>query len=374
MIGTNKIPFFGLDRQYTNIRKEILEAADTVYKSGRVLDGYYTDLFEKTIAKMTERKYAVAVGSGTQGLIFSLRSVDWGDRHTRHKVLIPSVSFVATVNSVLEAGFDPVFCDVDPRTGLIDLNKIPVSADELHAVMYVNLFGNIIDYDQLLHYQTLWAENDVHIIEDAAQSFGAYWRGIPSGKLGDLSVLSFDPTKNLNNYGSGGMVLTDDYDFYEVVRNLRDNGKFDDHHMTGTNSKMSESDSAQMLVKLKYFDQWQARRQTIAEYYQDQLKDIVDIPPVDDRVEHAWHKFVINVTNRSRLKMRLDDAGIESKIHYSKPLHLEPVSFIFGVDFNLGVLNGAEDFCKTTLSLPIYPELTDSEVEHVVDSVIKNIA
>ncbi len=373
MSGTSRIPFFGINRQYSNLREEILEAADTVYRSGQVLDGYYTDLFEKTMAHLTERKYAVAVGSGTQALIFASRSVDYGRAEVRNKILIPSVSFVATVNAVLEAGFDPVFCDVDPVTGLIDLNKIPVSADQLHAVMYVNLFGNIIDYDRLQHYKSLWAENDVFVIEDAAQSFGAYYRGVPSGKLGDISCLSFDPTKNLNNYGSGGMILTDDYDHYEFVRDVRSNGKFTDHTMSGTNSRMSESDSAQMLVKLKYFDQWQARRTQIAEYYRDQLAHVVGIADIDGRVEHAWSKFVIHVSDRGRLKVRLDDAGIETRIHYSEPLHLEPVSFVFGVEYNLGVLTGAEEFCKTTLSLPIYPELMDAEVEHIVDSVIKNI-
>jgi len=374
MSGTKRIPFFGVDRQYTNIREEILDAADTVYKSGQVLDGYYTDLFEKTVAKMTERRYAVAVNSGTQALIFASRSVDFGRAEVRNKILIPSISFVATVNSVLEAGFDPVFCDVDPVTGLIDLNKIPVPASELHAVMYVNLFGNIIDYDQLEHYKSLWAEDDIFVIEDAAQSFGSYWRGVPSGKLGDISVLSFDPTKNLNNYGSGGMILTDDYDHYEFVRDLRSNGKFSEHTMSGTNSRMSESDCAQMLVKLKYFDQWQARRRLIAEYYRDQLEGIVGIPTVDSRVEHSWHKFVMHVPDRGRLKIRLDDAGIETRIHYKTPLHLEPVSIPFTVDYNMGVLLGAEDFCKTTLSLPIYPELTDAEVESIVSNVIDCIA
>jgi dTDP-4-amino-4,6-dideoxygalactose transaminase len=238
--------------------------------------------------------------------------------------------------------------------------------------MYVNLFGNIINYDQLSHYQALWAENDIHIIEDAAQSFGARWQGVPSGKLGDLSVLSFDPTKNLGNYGSGGMVLTDDYDLYEVVRNLRDNGKFDDHHMSGTNSKMSESDSAQMLVKLKYFDQWQARRTDIAEYYTEELDNVAGIStiPVTEHAEHSWHKYAIHVRDRLGVKQRMESLGVETRIHYTKPLHLEPVSYIYAVDYNLGILNGAEDFCKTTLSLPIYPELTDAEVERVGQSIV----
>lgn len=369
MSGTSKIPFFGINRQYNNIREEILAATDEVYKSGQVLDGEYTSLFEKTVAKMTERKYAVAVNSGTQALIFSLRTIN----NARDKVLIPAISFVATVNSVIEAGFEPVFCDVDPVTGLIDLNKIPVPIDELAAVMYVNLYGNIIDYNKLLSYRAMWDEYGIPIIEDAAQSFGAYYKNVPSGKLGDISVLSFDPTKNLNNYGSGGMVLTDDMDVLDAVCDYYNNGKFGHHNVPGTNSKMSESDCAQMLVKLKYFNHWQKRRKDIAEYYIDRLDGIVQIPQVEDHVEHSWHKFVIHTPNRGKLRIRLDDAGIETKIHYRKPLHLEPVSFIYAVNHNIGVLEHAEEFCKTTLSLPIYPELMDAEVEHVVESIIQNI-
>ena len=372
MSGTSRIPFFGIDRQYANIRAEILDATDQVYKSGQVLDGQFTDLFQLTIRKMTERKYAVAVNSGTQALIFALRSIT---DSRRNKVLIPAVSFIATVNSVIEAGFDPVFCDVDPVTGLIDLNKIPVHVDELAAVVYVNLYGNIIDYDKLTTYRTLWADYDIPVIEDAAQSFGAYYRGHPSGKLGDISCLSFDPTKNLNNYGSGGMVLTDDPDIVDAVADYHNNGKYSDHSGPGTNSRMSEADCAQMLVKLKYFDSWQKRRKEIAEYYTDQLQGISGICtiPVEDHVEHSWHKFAIHVNRWDKFQQHMDISGIETKVHYSTPLHLYPVSYIYSVDHNLGVLNGAEDFCKTTVSLPIYPELMDAEVEHIVDSVIKSV-
>lgn len=373
MSGTSRIPFFGISRQYSNLREEILAVTDSVYQSGQVLDGENTTLFEKTIAKMTERKHALAVNSGTQALIFALRSVY---DSPRNKVLIPSVSFVATVNSVLEAGFDPVFCDVDPVTGLVDLNKIPVHADELAAVMYVNLYGNIIDYDKLKAYRAVWDSHGVPVIEDAAQSFGAYYRGHPSGKLGDISILSFDPTKNLNNYGSGGMILTDNADIIDAVCDYYNNGKFNQHSVSGTNSKMSESDCAQMLVKLKYFNDWQQRRTQIAEYYTDQLSDVAGIAtiPVEDHVEHSWHKYAIHVRNRIQFQHQLDQLGIETRVHYNRPLHLEPVSYIYSVDYNLGILNGAEDFCKTTVSLPIYPELMDAEVEHVVDSVIKSIA
>jgi len=363
----NKIPFFGVDRQYSNLREEILEVVDQVYTSGQVLDGVYTKNFEQTIAKMTERRYAIAVNSGTQALIFALRNVDFYSLFKKNKVLIPSQSFVATVNAVIEAGMDPVFCDVDPVSGLIDLNKINVPPDELAAVMYVNLFGNIIDYDKLTTYKEFWNRHSIPVIEDAAQSFGAYYRGVPSGKLGDISCLSFDPTKNLNNYGSGGMILTDDADFAELCRSYRDNGKYHDHNVAGTNSKMSESDCAQMIVKLRHFDSWQLRRKQIANYYTTELKDCVDLIPVDSRVEHAWSKFVMHVDHRRMFQDRLTQQGIETRIHYPTPLH----TFHVSESFDPGMLLGAEDFSRTCVSLPIYPELTDLEVEQVVSVILE---
>ena len=374
MIGMTKIPFFGVDRQYQNLREEILDATDKIYASGRVLDGTYTRQFEKTVAKMTERRYACAVGSCTQALIFSLRAVDNEYfRGSRNKVLIPAQSFVATINTVLEAGFDPVFCDVDAQTGLMDLNTIPVHADELAAIMYVNLFGNVLNQEQLITYMEMFSEEKIPVIEDAAQSFGAYYRGVPSGKLGDVSCLSFDPTKNLNNYGSGGMILTDDPAIWELVNDYHDNGKGNDHMQSGTNSKMSEADCAQMLVKLKYFDQWQLRRKEIAEYYTEELDGLVGIPPVDMNVEHAWSKYVIHHHSRSTLYTDLLNMGVETRINYETPLHQQSVAFSFTPFDDTGILEGAENFSRTCLSLPIYPELEDYEIEYVVDAVKQNI-
>ena len=373
MTGTAKIPFFGVDRQYNDLREEILDATDLVYASGQVLDGPRTKLFEQTIAKMTERRYACSVGSCTQALIFSLRSIE--DFGAQHKVLIPAQSFVATVNAVLEAGYDPVFCDVDSQTGLMDFNKIPVAAEEISAIMYVNLFGNVLDQDQLISYMEVFSERKIPVIEDAAQSFGAYYRGVPSGKLGDVSCLSFDPTKNLNNYGSGGMILTDDPAVWELVADMRDNGKSNEHIASGTNSKMSEADCAQMLVKLKYFDGWQKRRTEIANYYTTELDGWVSIPTVDMNVEHAWSKYVIHHSSRSTLHIELGDVGVETRINYTTPLHLQPVSyqFDFGRYDRTDILEGAENFSRTCLSLPIYPELEDYEVEYVVDAIKQSI-
>jgi len=373
MNGTKHIPFFGLDRQYDLIREEILDITDQVYRTGQVLDGAHTRKFEQAMALRTQRKYAVAVNSGTQALVFALRAVD-GLTLTppvSDRVLIPAQSFIATLNSVLEAGLEPVFCDVDIDSGLIDLDRIMVNHNEINAIMYVNLFGNIIDYDRLTTYRQIFSDNGVYIIEDAAQSLGAYYNDLPSGKLGDVSCLSFDPTKNLPAYGSGGMVLTDNIDIFEHCLSLRDNGKYHDHTITGTNSKISEADSAQLLVKLQYFDEWQIRRKEIAEYYSDQLEGYVKIPWVDHRIEHAWHKYVIHTEHRSALRRYLEAHGVETRVHYSKPLNLNPIAF----PYDRGVLetHGAEEFGRTCLSLPIYPELSDAEVETVVDLIRQGI-
>ena len=360
----NIIPFFGVARQYNNLREEILDITDRVYSSGRVLDGAYTAEFEGKMARRCNREYALTVNSGTQALIFSQKAIL---TEPPYSILIPTVSFVATINSVLMNDFTPVFCDVDHK-GLIDLESFNYKLDaSVGAVMYVNLFGNCIDWDRF-QIQTKFFNENLLIIEDAAQSFGATYRGIPSGKLGDISILSFDPTKNFNNYGSGGMILTDDFELYNTCLQLRDNGKII-HDTPGTNSKMSEADCAQMLIKLKYFDGWQRRRNEIANYYIDRLYQYCDICVPNDHVEHAWSKFVIRTNHRSSLMHRLSLEGIETKMHYETALYDLGVGFNY-VDYSRDLYTETSAFTRECVSLPIYPELTDAEVETIAEKIV----
>ena len=181
------IPFFGVKRQYANLREELLDVVDSVYSSGQVLDGHYTKEFERQMAKRCHRRYAVAVNSGTQALIFAQQLLF----QEPTKILIPTVSFIATVNSVLLNGNEPVLCDVDDQA-LIDLDSLDyaIKGAGVNGIMYVNIFGNTVDYDR---FRTIgdFFNDDLKVIEDAAQSFGASYKGIPSGSMGDLSVLSF---------------------------------------------------------------------------------------------------------------------------------------------------------------------------------------
>lgn len=359
------IPFFGVARQYQTLRQEILDITDTVLTTGQVLDGAYTQKFEQYMAQRCGRKYAVAVNSGTQALVFAQQALGLRDK----RIMIPGISFVATLNSVIVAGNTPVFCDTDSQA-LLDIESIDYALNgQIDAIMYVNIFGNCVDYDRLTNVAKFFNE-DIQIIEDAAQSFGASYHGRPSGSLGDISILSFDPTKNLPNYGSGGMLLTDDYSTYTACLDLRNNGKHRNHDFAGTNSKMSEVDCAQMLVKLKYFDSWQARRKQIADYYTDQLCTYIDVPLVEDHIEHAWHKYVIRINERHSLQAALTDQGIETKIHYQQPL-FEYASGWDYIDYSQDIMRESMAFTSDCLSLPIYPEMTDSEVDYVVSTIRK---
>jgi dTDP-4-amino-4,6-dideoxygalactose transaminase len=359
------IPFFGVKRQYENLREEILHTTDVVLSTGQVLDGHYTKTFEGAIANRCNRDFAIAVNSCTQGIIMALQSIE-----RPSKVVIPAVSFAATINSVMMTEHTPQFCDVDGY-GIMDLQSLSSSlnSDDISAVMYVNLYGNVIDYDKFRIQTEFFGKNPI-VIEDAAQSFGASYKGTPSGKLGDISVLSFDPTKNFNNYGSGGMILTDNARYAEALLDFRDNGKHSGHCFPGTNSKMSEVDCAQMLVKLHYFDEWQERRHAIATYYTQQLQSYIDIIGGGEGVEHAWHKFVVRHESRNKLRHHLSVCGIETKVHYDKALtDLDISSRYVNLFSSRRDFYNAEELCKSTLSLPIYPELTDAEVEHIAQSV-----
>lgn len=369
------IKFIDLKRQYQGIREQVLDAVDSVLSTGQVLDGANIEHLEGAIARMTNRRYAVAVNSGTQALIFAIRALEETNKtsNVRNKILIPCISFVATLNSVLESHNTPVFCDVDYQ-GLLDITTLTKPFDRtsgrrpFDVAMYVNIFGNTIDYDKFYTAVKFFGDQDIPIIEDAAQSFGAKYKGTPSGKMGDLSILSFDPTKNLPNYGSGGMVLTDDAAEYALLRDLRDNGKYDNYSRSGINSKMSELDAAVMLVKLEHFPKWQKRRTDIANYYTQELQDYVQVPQITQDCEPAWHKYVIRYADRSVLKSHLIRENIETKIHYDTPLFDLPLGFGYA-DFRSTNYTNATMFSRSCLSLPIYPELSDLEVERIVNGV-----
>ena len=362
------VRFNRLDRQYQTLRKDIHDLTDKVFTSGRVLGtpGGYADQFAEAIAKRCHRKFAIPVNSCTSGIHIALNSIIYENEGIGFsKITIPTYSFIATLFAIPKDKLKHEFVDIDPNTGIMDLDELGNSTHQRDIIMYVNLFGNIIDYDKMKFITEFFTNKRPPIIvEDAAQSFGSYYKGRPSGSLGDVSVLSFDPTKNLPNYGSGGMVLTDDP---KLATNIRDHSRnsrqlptINIYREDGNNSQMSELDCAIMLRKLDFFDAWQERRAQIARYYTDNLNETIITPHrfISEDVIPNWHKYVVLFPSRrirEAVKHELENHYVETKVHYAVPL--------------TGVIhdNNALALSKKCLSLPIYPEMTDNEVEYVVE-------
>jgi dTDP-4-amino-4,6-dideoxygalactose transaminase len=356
-----KIPFIGLRKQYHNLRQEILDVTDEVLRSGQIMDGNYTVEFEDWLAKKNHQKYAVTCHSGTQALEIM---AGWYRSLYQETpcVLIPTLTYPATVNAFVSAGWEIQLADTDDH-GIIDIEHADLS--RVNAVVLIGLYGAAIDEPLSLR---KWISRlnlkDFLILEDAAQ----HWLANGCNRIGTGAAISFDPTKNLNNYGNGGAIVTNDSALLYHAQSVRNNGK-PNHSNVGTNSRMSEVDAAQLLIKTKHIDQWQKRRHDIARYWITRLrgssaKCLIDLADVGD---HAVQKFVINIDSRDHVKQVLSDRQIETKIHYEQPCH---ELGLFHQWPGPGLLSKASALSRRVLSLPIYPELTDLEVDYVIDQVL----
>jgi dTDP-4-amino-4,6-dideoxygalactose transaminase len=350
-----KIQFTGLVRQYNNLREEILAATDQVLRSGQLMSGNMTIEFEAWLAKRNHSKYAVTCHSGSQALEIIAEYYRQQTSVNPPRVVIPSMTYVATANAFIRAGWDVHIADTD-RYGLLDQDRLPLDLS-VQATVLVGLYGQAVGVTR--HWAT-----DL-IIEDGAQ----HWLSNGGRRAGNATAISFDPMKNLNSYGNGGAVVTDDIDLLIFAREWRDNGK-PAHANIGTNSRMSEVDSAQMLVKTGHIDAWQQRRAKIAVYWAERLKGHPHIRSLIDAsnwAQHAFHKFVVDVDNRDIVAKNLALRGIETRVHYRQPLHELPAYASYAQP---NLLSVASAFSRRVLSLPLYPELTDLEVEYIIDQLI----
>lgn len=351
------INFFNVDRQYQQDREIYLDLADRVYSSGQVINGEYCRKLENSLKLRTGRKHCVLTASCTDALAF----VGGNCIKFDSVVIFPDISFPATNNGFIRElenyRFNQLYLETDSN-GIIDLDRLEIILKHLAdqnrkvIVVWVNLFGHTVDYDRLSNIQQTYS-NTV-FIEDAAQSIGASWKSTPSGAMGSASCFSFDPTKNLNAFGIGGALLTDDVELSDAVDLHRrpHTPRWINH---GYNSQINELDAAIVWWKLENrFDDWQKRRTDIAKYYIENL-NVECIKPAEFCTS-AWHKFVIKHNKRNSLKDKLKEAGIDTRVHYPK------------------TLEGTENsFTRNCLSLPIYPELSDSEVEQIVDSTVSAV-
>lgn len=344
------IKFSNVDRQYQQDRDAYLDLADRIYSSGQVINGEYCRRLESSLKSLTKRQYCVLTASCTDALAFvGSTLIDDGT----NTVVFPGISFPATDNGFLREYYnkpiEKIYTTTD-SSGNIDLNHLEQILEyKTHTqkiiVVWVNLFGHTVNYDHITTIQKKYPT--VTFVEDAAQSIGASWKDTPSGAMGVASCFSFDPTKNLNAFGLGGAVLTDCSNIAEWV-DLHRRPHTNNWQNHGYNSQINELDAAIVWWKLenRFFD-WQKRRTQIANYYMENINATCVVP--NKNSVSAWHKFVIQHKNRDQIKAKLDLLGIETKIHYPRTLD-----------------NQENQFTRNCLSLPIYPELTDNEVEKIV--------
>jgi dTDP-4-amino-4,6-dideoxygalactose transaminase len=349
------IPFTGLKKQYNSLRSEILEVTDEVLRSGQLMDGNYTAEFAHWLSRKNGVKHATLCHSGTQALEIIAEYFRSKIGITPPTVVIPALTYPATANAWIRAGWNIHILDTD-HNGQMDYKKLSTDLS-YQAVCLVGLYGHSVDRQ--------WKNHGDIVIEDAAQ----HWLADRCRRHSVAAAISFDPTKNFANYGNGGAVVTDRFELNEFARDFVANGKHTKHSDIGTNSRMSEVDCAQMMIKTRHLDAWQHRRGTIARHWAERLKTTSVRTLIDDNNvdKHCYHKFVIDVNNRDILQRNLNLRKIETKIHYSEPLQELPAFQHYqGPD----MLAASYSLSRRCLSLPIYPELTDLEVEYIIDQVL----
>lgn len=351
------IPFTGIQRQYKALREEILDATDQVLQSGNIMSGEWTEKFELWLANKNRQRHAVTCHSGTQALEIIAAYYAEEQSIQPPRVILPALTFPATANAWSRAGWEIDLIDTDSY-GQINYEKIDRKRSR-QAICVVGLYGQALVDDTAYYYSD-------YVIEDGAQ----HWLADNCRRRGKATAISFDPTKNLANYGNGGAIVTDDSLLASFARDWTTHGKHHKHNMAGSNSRMSEVDCAQMMVKTRAIDYWQHRRRVIAQDWMTRLENspvrsLIDKTNFD---KHCYHKFVIELDNRDQVAAELKERGIETKVHYTEPLWSLPAyrSCYHSERF----FSGAEALSRRCLSLPIYPELTDGEVEYIINQVL----
>ncbi len=360
------IPLLDLVAQYNSIKPDIDAAIQEVLNSAKFILGPNEKAFEQEAAEYLGVKHAVGVASGTDALVIALRALGIGHGD---EVIVPAYSFFATAGTVLTVGATPVFVDIDPQTYLIDTAKITRAITErTRAILPVHLYGQAADMDEI---NQIAARHGLKVVEDNAQAFGATYHDKHTGALGDLDCLSFFPSKNLGAYGDAGMVTTDDDKLAEVVTMLRTHGWKKKYfpEMLGYNSRLDEMQAAILRVKLKHVDAWNARRREIVEVYNASLGAAgIAIPTAAPERTHVYHLYIIRSKKRELLKEQLKERGIASEVYYPQPLHLSaPCRELGWIE---GTLPVAEQAARETLALPLYPEMTDEQINAVITAVI----
>jgi dTDP-4-amino-4,6-dideoxygalactose transaminase len=360
-----RVPFVDLGAQYASIGKEVNAAMGEVLRRGDFILGREVDLFEQEFADYCEAPFAVGVDSGMSALALILRGFDIGPED---EVITSANTFIATALTISMTGARPVLVDIDPESLTLDLERLERSiTPRTKAIMPVDLYGHPEDMDAI---NEIAARHGLIVIEDACQAHGARYKGRRAGALGHAAAFSFYPAKNLGAYGDGGMVVTADPELVRRLQLLRNYGQSQKYHhdIQGYNHRLDTIQAAALRVKLRYLDGWNEARRLHAERYGSLLAGSgVVLPPVMPEVEPVWHLYIIRTRQRDELRNYLSERGISTGVHYPVPIHLQPAYADLG--YRAGDFPASELAAEQMLSLPMYAELTDEQIDYVVDAI-----
>lgn len=356
------IPFLDLGAAYHELKSEIDSAVQRVLESGWYILGPEVDAFEQDWARYCRAKYAVGLANGLDALILALRALDIGPGDD---VIVPSNTYIATWLAVSAVGARLVPVEPDPATHSINPTRIADAITPATKVLLpVHLYGQPADMDSILE---IARQHGVTVVEDAAQAHGARYKGQPIGAHGDIVCWSFYPGKNLGALGDGGAITTNRADLADRVRVLRNYGsrvKYE-NEVRGSNSRLDPIQAAVLRVKLEHLEAWTERRRALAALYTDGLSGTgLGLPNVPDWASPAWHLYVVRCVDRAAVQARLQDAGIESLIHYPIPPHMQQAYHDRG--FGPDAFPLAQQLASEVLSLPMGPHLKSEQLEQVV--------
>ena len=368
-VATQEIPLVDLKAQYATIRDEVRRAIDEVLESMQLTIGPNVRAFDQEFASYIGTKHSIGVGSGTDALQLAIRAcgVSGGD-----EVITVSQTFFATVEAILYANARPILVEVDEKTMLIDPAAVAAAiTPRTKAIIPVHLYGRTVDLKPL---RQIAQDRNITIIEDAAQAHGALLDdGKKAGTGGRVNCFSFYCSKNLGAYGEAGSITTNDDRLAEELRALREHGQSTRyyHPVVGYNARLDEIQAAILRIKLKRLDQWNTRRRELARMYDERLANTgVTVPEIPSDIRrHVFYTYTIRVPGgrRDDLRKYLGDRGIGTQIHYPVPIHLQQSAQFLG--YRKGDMPVTERLATEVLSLPMFAELTDEQLERVADSV-----
>jgi dTDP-4-amino-4,6-dideoxygalactose transaminase len=359
------IPFLNLAAQYASLKSELLPVVEQTLAAGHYILGPNVAALEQEIAAYTGTAFGVGVNSGSDALTLALRALEIGPGD---EVITTPFTYIAPAESIHQMGARIVFADIDPHTFNLDPAAVGRAiTPKTRAVIAVHLFGQAAPIAELL---ALTATRGIQLIEDCAQAIGATYCGRPVGSLGRLSCFSFYPTKNLGADGDGGMVVTSDEGLAKKLRMLRVHGieRRYFHDLHGYNSRLDELQAAILRVKLPHLKRWNARRAEIADRYTHGLAGLpLELPVTAPGNGHVFHVYGVLAPKRDALQAHLAERGVPTIIYYPQPLHLQKVYADLG--YGAGDFPEAEAVSRSILPLPMYPELTDEQVDYVIATV-----